>query len=175
MDGDHVLYEEATPWPTWAALLVTAVFLVPAVLTAREAFALGSGADAVARAGTAVLLAFAPVTLWLLFGQLHVRVTRTGVVLRFGAFPLLQRVVALSDIEAVEAVRYSPLGEFGGWGIRWGLGGKRAWSIQGNQAVRLTLQGGKLLYVGSQNPERLASRIRLAGGGGGRSGSGSKP
>jgi len=165
MNGDHVLYEEATPWPAWAASLVTAVFLIPAVLTAREAFALGSGPDAVARAGTAVLLAFAPVTLWLLLGRLHVQVTRTGVVLRFGSLPLLQRVVALSDIEAVEAVRYSPIGEFGGWGIRWGLGGKRAWTIQGNQAVRLTLRGGKRLYVGSRDPERLASKIRLARGG----------
>jgi hypothetical protein len=56
---------------------------------------------------------------------------------------------------------YRPLREFGGWGIR-PRGGKTAWTIRGNQAVKVTLHGGKEVYVGSLFPQRLEERIRTA-------------
>lgn len=156
--SDYVTYEETTPWPPWVVLVVMVSCLggVVGILAA------GPTPGALVGAG---LLGLLPVLLWFLFGTLVVRVTRTSVLVSFGAAGLVQRLVSFGEIERVEAVRYRPILEFGGWGIRWGFGtGKRAWTIRGNQAVVLHLEDGTRFYVGSPTPERLAEGIRRAMG-----------
>jgi hypothetical protein len=165
MNHDAVTYQESTPWPAWAVAILTASFVGTALLVARDALVSSSATGAAgAWAGVALLL-LGPAALWLVLGRLDVRVTRTALRLAFGDLPLIRKEVPFSDIVALEPVRYSPLAEFGGWGIRFGFGGKRAWTIRGNRAVRLTLRGGRRLYVGSRDPERLVEEIRRAGGG----------
>ena len=93
-------------------------------------------------------------------GQLRTRVTEEGVLVVWGLAEVIKKKVPFEEIESMEAVSYSPLGEFGGWGIRFGTQKKRAWTVRGNQAVRLDLRDGIKLYVGSQHPARLGERIR---------------
>src|SRR5690606_36740581 len=101
-----------------------------------------------------------------------VRVDRDGVFLHLGSAPVLRRRVGFDEIEAVEVVRYRPLREFGGWGVR-GWGRKKAWTVRGDRAVRLELTGDRMLYIGSETPQRLAARIRTIGGA--SFGAGAKP
>jgi hypothetical protein len=110
---------------------------------------------------------------WVLLGQLEVRVTRSDLLVGFGYVPLIRKRIPFADISALEPVEYRPILEFGGWGIRFGRNGKRAWTIRGNRAVRLQLKDGRLFYVGSEKPERLAERLRAAGAG--RAGPGDGP
>lgn len=58
---------------------------------------------------------------------------------------------------------YSPLGEYGDWGIRRGRGG-RAYNVKGNRGVRLVLRTGKKVLIGSRYPERLITAIRAGTG-----------
>jgi len=163
----YVAYEESTPWPVWAAALVWAGFLVPAVLLGREALDRLGGGDpggALLHGAGAAALLLGPVVTRLLLGRLQVRVTRTSLLLVFGYLPFVQRLVPFEDIRRMEAVRYSPLRDFGGWGIRWGGPGRKAWTMRGDRALRLTLRDGSELYVGSDDPERLLERVRSAGG-----------
>lgn len=77
-------------------------------------------------------------------------------------FPLgLSRRVPLDRIEAVEVLRYRPLRDFGGWGLR--IGGKGVmYNARGDRAVRLTLRGGQSVFIGSQRPEALAAALLAA-------------
>jgi hypothetical protein len=163
MNEDYVTYEEITPWPPWVALGIALVCLVPAAVLGREALDLAGGGGVGQAVGVALAVG-TPIVLWVLMGRMRVRVTRTALVLGFGFVSLVRRTVPLTDVVGMEPVDYSPLAEFGGWGIRWGRGGKRAWTIRGRRALRLELRYGKLLYVGTETPERLAERIRVAGG-----------
>jgi len=163
----YVTYEESTPWPPWAALLVWAAFGVPAAIAALEAASLlreGAPGPALAKAIAAVALAMGPFAVRLFLGRLHVRVTRSSLLLGFGYVPLIQKLVTFDEITAMEPLTYSPLAEFGGWGIRRGGRGKKAWTIRGDRALRLSLGDGTSLYVGSEDPVRLGNRVRLAGG-----------
>jgi len=164
----YVTWEESTPPPAWAIALVVLVTTVPGAVMALEALRrLAGGEPGAALSGLAgaagLLLALA--LFLLLFGRLHVQVTRTSLLVGFGYLPLIQKLVLFDEITDIEPVTYSPLREFGGWGIRWGRRGKKAWTARGNRALRLTLTDGTLLYVGSDDPERLAARMRLVGGG----------
>jgi hypothetical protein len=94
-----------------------------------------------------------------LFGYLLAQVTEAGIKLRWGPLGWIKKFIPFSNIEKAEAATYSPLMEFGGWGIRM-RGKKRAWTVRGNRAVRMELTDGKIFYLGSDRPERFAEWIR---------------
>jgi hypothetical protein len=74
--------------------------------------------------------------------------------------PLLRRSLPLAAIRQVEARRYNPLLEYGGWGIRGWRRGRMMYSIGGNQCVEIELQDGTFLAVGSRCAEALAAAIQ---------------
>ena len=92
--------------------------------------------------------------------SLKTEVTADGVVY-VGFHPVRRgrRAIAVRQIERAEAVRYSPIGEFGGYGWRVGAGGSRAYNVAGKRGVRLSLSNGKTVMVGSQRPDELAAAI----------------
>lgn len=90
---------------------------------------------------------------------LRTTVTESDLVAAFGVlFPLYRRRIALADIASAEAVTYSPLADYGGWGIH-GWGRNVAFNARGSRGVQLTLQDGRRILVGSQRPEKLAEAL----------------
>lgn len=75
--------------------------------------------------------------------------------------PFLSRKIAYDNIKTVKAETYSPIGEFGGWGVR-GWGSNKAYNVSGNKGVRLTFIDDKRLLIGSQKADELAQAIELA-------------
>jgi len=104
--------------------------------------------------------------LWILFGiglaylfysmKLITEVRNDGLYIRF--FPLTHQKIPFEDIRRCEVRTYSPIREFGGWGIRYGRKAK-AYNVSGNQGVQLELSNGKRLLIGSGRPEELARAI----------------
>lgn len=93
--------------------------------------------------------------------RLETRVEPDGVCVQF--FPLHRRPVRIEvdPTHAVEAVMYSPLREYGGWGVRHELGGGGlAYTVSGSWGVRLRQPEGRALLIGSQRAEALADAIR---------------
>lgn len=166
----YIVYEETTPWAWWVSLVVWGSFLAGAIPVALAV--LGRLSDGIApgelpallmMGGGAVLLLLGPWITQVLIGRLHVRVTHTSLLLQLGALPILSKLVPFEDIDWLEPVRYRPIREFGGWGVRFGKN-KRAWTIRGDAAVLCYMKDGSKLYVGSDDPEKLAMRIRSASG-----------
>lgn len=94
------------------------------------------------------------------FARLEVAVTTTSVEVRW--VPFARRSIAFERILRAEAVTYRPVRQFGGWGIRIGAKGARAYSMSGDRAVALTLDDGTQIYLGSLEPEVLAAAIDRA-------------
>jgi len=77
-------------------------------------------------------------------------------------YPLISRMIRFDDIKRSEVRTYKPVREYGGWGIRGGLGkAGGAYNVSGNRGVQLELTNGKRLLIGSQQPEKLAQAIEL--------------
>ena len=75
----------------------------------------------------------------------------------------MPREILFNDIEAVESEEYSPIKEFGGWGWRWlPFRDKMAYSVEGNKCVRLTMENGTEIVIGSQKPDELEEAISEA-------------
>lgn len=103
-------------------------------------------------AGVAIILA-------LLFMPLSMQVTAEQVRVRLAW--VYHRDVTLQDVASVEAREYRALRQFGGWGLRYGSGGDRAYTIKGNRAAVITLHDGRSFYLGARDPEALADAIRV--------------
>lgn len=84
--------------------------------------------------------------------RLETRVSASDVTVRL--FPLPERRIRRSDITQADIIEYRPLRDFGGWGIRYGRGGK-IYNARGNRAVKLTLTSRDIVYVGTERPEDL--------------------
>lgn len=99
------------------------------------------------------------ITVALFAVQMRTQVLPNRVVVRYR--PFRTRAVAASEIEAASAITYRPIRDFGGWGIRRSAR-RNAWiySMTGNQAVDLTLDGDVHLYIGTRRPAELESAIR---------------
>jgi hypothetical protein len=89
---------------------------------------------------TAILL------FWLLFGvlfpiffyklKLTTEVRKDGLYISFFPVHLSLKKISLEKLKKHSVRTYDPIGEYGGWGIKWGSGG-RAYNVSGNRGVQL--------------------------------------
>jgi hypothetical protein len=99
-------------------------------------------------------------SLVLLTMKLVVEVRDDGLFVRLFPFHLRQaKRIDLRQLQHCEAVRYRPLRDYGGWGIRQGRAGK-AYSILGDRGVKLSFATGRPLLIGSQRAVELLHAIR---------------
>jgi hypothetical protein len=93
------------------------------------------------------------------FRRLRITVTDERVEFGFGRF---RKSLLLASIQACEVKRYNWL-PYGGWGIRFSTGGRRAYSMPGvPRGVEITVEQGKKVrryFVSSTQPERFASSL----------------
>jgi hypothetical protein len=154
--GKKVLFEESQAfrhpgvWALVAIPICGAWFAAIWQLLLGRNFGDNPAPDWVLLAVVAVVGVLLP--LWLATLRLVTRVDEDGVDVRFRP-PLAGRRFPFEEIESCDEVRYLPIREFGGWGIRWG--GRR-----GDVAVELTLTNGYRFAVGSQQPDELDAAIQ---------------
>ncbi len=94
-----------------------------------------------------------------IFRRLRIAVTDKRVDFGFG---ILRKSLPLASIQSCEVKRYNWL-PYGGWGIRFSTGGRRAYSMPGvPRGVEITVGQGKKVrryFVSSTQPERFASSL----------------
>ena len=111
--------------------------------------------------------------MWILFGWvfpvvvftagLTTEVRRDGIHIRYIPFHRKFRIMPFEAIQNYMTRTYRPLKEYGGWGIRYGTGGK-AYTVSGNRGVQLILLSGRKIMLGSQKPEELVLAVEKVKG-----------
>ncbi len=89
---------------------------------------------------------------------LETRIDAMGIHVRFFPFHLSFRTYAWGTIESATVRKYSPLLEYGGWGIR-GLRSNRAMNVKGNQGLQVVFKSGHRLLIGTQVAEEIQKNI----------------
>ena len=105
----------------------------------------------------AIALALVLVPVFMLSIKMVTEVKNDAIHIRF--FPLKREVISFSEIAKCDARQYSPIKEYGGWGIRYGTKGM-AYNVSGDRGVQLELTNGKRLLIGSKRSEELAKTIK---------------
>jgi hypothetical protein len=109
---------------------------------------------------TSIVTMLFSIGIFLLFVTLKLvtEVRRNGLYIRFFPAHLSFRRIPLEDLAQFEARTYSPLREYGGWGIKGGRKG-RAYNVSGDRGVRLDYANGRHILIGSQRADELAEAI----------------
>ena len=123
------------------------------------------GEPAISSAGLLVALSVT-VLLTLLFAtlRLETRVESDGIYVRFHPFQSKFEHFAWDRLAKCYVRRYSPLGDYGGWGLRLGLSDKgKAYNVSGDQGLQLEFTDGRKLLIGTNRPEELERVLRERG------------
>ena len=88
----------------------------------------------------------------------RVRVDDSGVVARaFTGFPRFR--VPLAEIDYAAVVSVNPVGDFGGWGFRWGAGRRFGLVLRGGEALQVVRKNGSAFVVTVDDAAGAASLL----------------
>ncbi len=153
-------YEEQIAAPLWLMAILTAAIL--ALVVAMIAVAFDPDAGWQLLAWYYPLMAFAGVLLLAVtaaFRRLRIAVNDSGVRMSFG---FIHKTLPAANIEGCEVQKYRWL-TYGGWGIRFASGGRRAWSMPGVlDGVKITVKEDmrvRRYFVSSRSPELLSAAV----------------
>jgi hypothetical protein len=153
----------------WALLVVT---LVPPTLllglgwmqqvVRGRPFGARPAPDLVLTLITLLIVVLTIATLWAMRAARLITEVRTDG-LRVQFIPFHRHPRRIEGIRSFTVRDYSPIGEYGGWGLRWGGPKNLAYNVSGARGVQLELEDGRRILIGSQRPEELhaaLSRVR---------------
>jgi len=104
----------------------------------------------------APLIVLSLVIILLLSLRLDTLIKEDGIYVRFFPFRLKYKHYDWDNIKQLYIRKYSPIAEYGGWGIRYGLFGKgMAYNVSGNMGLQIVFTNDKKLLIGTKKPEEL--------------------
>lgn len=90
---------------------------------------------------------------------LKTQITQEGIAIQFIPFHSKFTHYKWSDISRIYIRKYSPLKEFGGWGIRYGSDGM-AYNVSGNMGIQLEFFDKRKILIGTNKPEEVQKVIQ---------------
>lgn len=91
--------------------------------------------------------------------RLSSEVRPDGLIIKFFPFHFRWKTIPLGNVDTIEAVTYSALKEYGGWGIRAGYK-KKAYNVSGNEGVRITYSDDHHILIGSGQRNELLAALK---------------
>jgi|SRR5580692_1048213 hypothetical protein len=93
---------------------------------------------------------------------LDTEISADGISVRFTPFIWRWKRYSWDKVSAAYVAEYSPMRDFGGWGIKWG-GGGTAYSISGNFGIQLVFRDGKRLLIGTARAAEAEAALERVG------------
>jgi hypothetical protein len=88
------------------------------------------------------------------FMSLETTITKDEIAIKYFPFHLKQRTYPFTALKHLEVVKYNPISDYGGWGVRLSRNGK-AFNVKGEFGLKLYFDNRKPLLIGTQKPEEL--------------------
>lgn len=94
--------------------------------------------------------------------KLETHISDRGIDVRFFPIQLKFRHYSWEALDQVYIREYSPISEYGGWGMRYSLSGKgRALNISGKTGLQLVFKDGRKLLIGTKKAFEIEQLLEL--------------
>lgn len=152
----NVLFHEKQHFRQWWLWLILIVFPAYSIYSGWQQY-LNSGSLAkILLVNGSELLILGIIIAFLLLIRLETIIREDRISVRLFPIHLKFKHFRWSELRKANVRRYSPLGEYGGWGLRWGIfGSGAAYNISGNKGLQLVFKSGKKLLIGTKKPKEL--------------------
>lgn len=96
--------------------------------------------------------------------RLDTTIKKDGIYVRFYPFHIKFKHYTWDRLTKSFVRQYSPLTEYGGWGLRIGLFGKgKAYNVSGDKGLQLEFIDNKKLLIGTNKPDELRKTLNQVG------------
>jgi hypothetical protein len=96
--------------------------------------------------------------------RLDTVIKKDGIYVRFFPFHFQFKNYRWETLTKSFVRQYSPISEYGGWGLRFGFFGKgTAYNISGDKGLQLEFTNNKKLLIGTNKPEELTETLKKIG------------
>ena len=155
-----VFKEEQRFRQVWLMVLLGFSLLVPVGLIINEYIKDNTSMTTNEFLGSLIVI-IASVLLIFIF-KLSTRIDEKGIHYQFFPFHFSMKTLLWSEITKAEVRTYDPIGEYGGWGLRYSFNKKKgnAVNVSGDIGIQLTLKNGKKLLIGTQKKEAVSRVLK---------------
>ena len=161
MKKQQVLFEEVQRFNQWWLWLIILGSIGFAIYTSIQTIQLDESLFSGTKLSLIILIQIPALFYFLM---LKTRVEENGIYVRFIPFHWKEIFIAWDQLESCHVRTYSPLGEYGGWGIKYGLGGAgKAYNVSGSQGLQLVFKDGSRLLIGTKKPQELQEIVNKMG------------
>jgi len=162
MKKEQSLFEESQRFNQWWIWAIILVVMGISIYANMDMIHVGESLFNWTSLGVMIPVLLIPALFYFL--MLKTRVEKDGIYVRFIPFHLKEIFITWDELESCQVRTYSPLGEYGGWGIKYGLGGAgKVYNVSGNQGLQLVFKDGARLLIGTQKPQELQEIINKTG------------
>ncbi len=158
MITSEILYTETQRIKTWLWLLILAIISIGVYAAIKDLTIKTITANSI----NMVVLIAIPLLLivFLALLKLETQITQHGIYVKFFPFHFQFKFYSWHDILSIDVITYKPLMEYGGWGLRWSLKGNgKAYTMSGNNGLKLILRNNNQLLIGTTNATELKTII----------------
>lgn len=155
---NSILFEETQRFKQWWLWLILIFIPGTNLVIAVKQIGFGQLVGNNPMSNTGVLIGFVVSLLLILlfiFIKLETKITNEGISVRFFPFHLNYKFYKWEDIKYSYVRKYSPLLEYGGWGIRHSFTRGKAYNISGNMGIQIEFNNDKKILIGTNQPEKV--------------------
>lgn len=98
------------------------------------------------------------VFVWGITMRLKTTINENGIRAHFMGIPFCKKHFVWRDIQSITIAEYLPLGDYGGWGVRFGANGW-CYNVSGKTGIKFTRTNGKTFLIGTQKKEEAEKII----------------
>lgn len=91
----------------------------------------------------------------LFFTRMNTRIDVNGIRVMYKPFVWGEKQWTWGEVQKAYVRQYSPLWEYGGWGVRYTINNGKAYNVRGDFGLQLELTNGKKILLGTQQPDEL--------------------
>lgn len=145
MNDNHTFYEKQSfrQWWIWGLLIFVLAYMIYNAFENHDYFSTSELIFSIA----------VPILIMILFFviKLETKIDELGIRVRLFPFHFQFKYFPWKSIHKAYIREYSPITEYGGWGLRFGMFGKgKAYNISGNQGLQIVFKDQKKLLIGTQ-------------------------
>lgn len=105
-----------------------------------------------------LILAF----IWFVLLKLKTQINQEAILVIFSGMPFCKRKIKWEEIKSISIIKYDPLTDYGGWGVRYSLSGNGwCYNVSGNYGIKIIYQNNKPFLIGTQQKEEAEKIINL--------------
>jgi len=145
MDENYTFYEKQSfrQWWIWTLLIFVLAYFIYNSFENHKYFSASELICSIA-VPTLIMILFFMI-------KLETKIDTLGIRVRLFPFHFQFKYFPWKNIQKVYIRKYSPIIEYGGWGLRFGMFGKgKAFNISGNVGLQIVFKDQKKLLIGPQ-------------------------